>query len=51
MLSSLENKQRNATLDTIYYTSELQLRIDIYKLCKRIDQNHIDNLTAIMLLM
>ena len=51
LLSSLENKQRNANLDTIYYKSELQLRIDIYKLCKCIDQKHIDNLMAIMLLM
>ena len=33
LLLSLENKQRNANLDTMYYKSELQLRIDIYKLC------------------
>ena len=51
LLSSLESKHRSTNLDKIYYKSELQLRIDIYKLCRCIDQNHVDNLMEIMLLM
>ena len=51
LLSSLQSKHRSDNLDRIYYKSELQLRMDIYKLCKCIDQNHVDNLMEIMLLM
>ena len=51
LLSSLESKHRSANLDRMYYKSELQSRIDIYKLCRCIDQNHVDNLMEIMLLM
>ena len=47
-LLSLENKQRNADLNIMYYKSELQLRTEIYKLCKRIDQNHVDNLMELI---
>ena len=50
LLSSLESKHRSTNLDKIYYKSELQLRIDIYKLCRCIDQNYVDNLMEIMLL-
>ena len=48
LLLSLENKQRNADLNMMYYKSELQLRTEIYKLCKRIDQNHVDNLMELI---
>ena len=48
LLLSLENKQRNAGLNMMYYKSELQLRTEIYKLCKCIDQNHVDNLMELI---
>ena len=51
LLSSVERNHRSANLDRIYYKSELQLRIDIYKLCRCIYQNHVDNPMEIMLLM
>ena len=51
LLLSLENKQRNADLNMMYYKSELQIRTEIYKLCKRIDQNHVDNLMELITFM
>ena len=44
LLLSLENKQRKDNLNQMYFKSELQLRVEIYKLCKCIDQDHVDNL-------
>ena len=51
LLLSLENKQRSDNLNQMYFKSELQYRVETYKLCKCIDQNHVDNLVEIMLLM
>ena len=51
LLLSLENKQRSDNLNQMHFKSELQLRVEIYKLCKCIDQDHVNNLVEIMLLM
>ena len=51
LLLSLENKQRKDNLNQMYFKNELKLRVEIYKLCKCIDQDHVDNLVEIMLLL
>ena len=49
LVLSLENKQRNANICLAYFKNELSLRIEIYKMCKCIDMEHIDKLSAIAL--
>ena len=47
LVLSLENKQRNANICLAYLKNELSLRIEICKMCKCIDMEHIGKLSAI----
>ena len=49
LVLSLENKLRNRNICLSYFKNELSLRIEIYKVCKCIDMEHIDKLSAIAL--
>ena len=49
LVLSLENKQRNANICLAYFKNELSVRIEIYNMCKCIDMEHIDKLSAIVL--
>ena len=51
LVLSLENKKRNRHISMSYYKGELVLRTEIYKLCKCINEDHIDRLNGIMLQM
>ena len=49
LVLSLENKKRNTHISMAYYKGELLLRTEIYRLCKSINEDHIDRLNGIML--
>ena len=51
LVLSLENRKRNTHISMSYYKGELLLRTEIPKLCKCIDEDHIDKLNGIMLQM
>ena len=51
LVLSLENEKRNTHISMSYYKGELLLRTQIYKLCKNINEDHIDRLNGIILQM
>ena len=49
LVLSLENKLRNRNICLSYFKNELSLTIEIYKMCKCINMEHIDKLSSIVL--
>ena len=48
LLYSLADKHRRSCIDLTLYKNEIMLRVNIYKLCKSIDKEFIDQLEALI---
>ena len=48
LLYSLADKHRRSCIDLTLYKNELIMRVKIYKLCKSIDKEFVDQLEALM---
>ena len=48
LLLSLDDKERTNTITLAYFKNELNLRLQMYKMCKSIPDNHVENVQTLL---